>query len=58
MISRELPLILEHLVRVGRALGFYLFLANQNVTSAVDRLLDNVGWRIALRLVIRRTCMS
>lgn len=45
-----LPLILSDLVRVGRALGFYLFLANQDVTSAVDRLLNNVGWRIALRL--------
>jgi S-DNA-T family DNA segregation ATPase FtsK/SpoIIIE len=45
-----LPLILADLVRVGRALGMYLLLANQDVNPAVDRLLSNVGWRIALKL--------
>jgi S-DNA-T family DNA segregation ATPase FtsK/SpoIIIE len=45
-----LPLILADLVRGGRALGMYLFLANQDVNPAVDRLLPNVGWRIALKL--------
>ena len=45
-----LPRILADLVRGGRSLGMYMFLANQDVNSAVDRLLSNVGWRIALKL--------
>ncbi len=46
----ELGQLLENLVRLGRSLGMYLILANQNVTQAVTRLLANVGWRIALRM--------
>lgn len=45
-----LPLMLADLVRGGRALGMYMFLANQDVNAVVDRLLANVGWRIALKL--------
>ena len=41
---------LELLVRQGRSLGMYLILANQDVNSAVDSLLNNVGWRIALKV--------
>jgi len=47
----ELPELLDNkLVRIGRSLGMYLFLANQNVNATVDRLLDNAGWRIALKV--------
>lgn len=41
---------LDVLVRQGRSLGMYLILANQDVNSEVDRLLNNVGWRIALKV--------
>jgi len=46
----RLPAMLDRLVRQGRSLGIYLLLANQDVNSAVDRLLNNVGWRIALKV--------
>lgn len=46
----QLPDLLNRLVRIGRSLGMYLFLANQDVNAAVDRLLNNVGWRIALKV--------
>ncbi|MCX6056697.1 MAG: FtsK/SpoIIIE domain-containing protein, partial [Chloroflexi bacterium] len=46
----RLPDMLDKLVRQGRSLGVYLLLANQDVTSAVDRLLNNVGWHIALKV--------
>ena len=46
----RLPTILDKVVRIGRSLGMYLLLANQNVSSAVERLLNNVGWRIALKV--------
>lgn len=42
--------VLDVLVRQGRSLGMYLILANQDVNSEVDRLLNNVGWRIALKV--------
>lgn len=42
--------MLQKLVTIGRALGVYLLLANQQVNPAVDRLLNNVGWHIALKL--------
>jgi DNA segregation ATPase FtsK/SpoIIIE, S-DNA-T family len=41
---------LDTLVRQGRSLGVYLILANQDVNSEVDKLLTNVGWRIALKV--------
>lgn len=41
---------LDVLVRQGRSLGMYLILANQDTNSEVDRLLNNVGWRIALKV--------
>lgn len=41
---------LDLLVRQGRSLGMYLILANQDTNSEVDRLLNNVGWRIALKV--------
>jgi DNA segregation ATPase FtsK/SpoIIIE, S-DNA-T family len=47
---QRLPGMLDTLVRQGRSLGMYLLLANQDVNSAVDRLLNNVGWRIALKV--------
>lgn len=46
----RLPEMLDKLVRIGRSLGVYLLLANQDVNSAVDRLLNNVGWHIALKV--------
>jgi S-DNA-T family DNA segregation ATPase FtsK/SpoIIIE len=46
----RLPDMLDRLVRQGRSLGMYLLLANQDVNSAVDKLLNNVGWRIALKV--------
>jgi S-DNA-T family DNA segregation ATPase FtsK/SpoIIIE len=46
----KLPDILQLLVRQGRSLGMYLILANQDVNSKVDTLLNNVGWRIALKV--------
>ncbi len=46
----RLPDMLDKLVRQGRSLGVYLLLANQDVNSAVDRLLNNVGWHIALKV--------
>lgn len=53
---------LDVLVRQGRSLGMYLILANQDVNSEVDKLLNNVGWRIALMteemLMIDRTLPS
>ncbi|BAJ64626.1 MULTISPECIES: FtsK/SpoIIIE domain-containing protein [Anaerolinea] len=39
---------LDVLVRQGRSLGMHLILANQSVNAEVDKLLENVGWRIAL----------
>lgn len=42
--------MLDKLVRQGRSLGVYLLLANQDVNAAVDRLLNNVGWHIALKV--------
>jgi S-DNA-T family DNA segregation ATPase FtsK/SpoIIIE len=42
--------VLDMLVRQGRSLGMYLILANQDVNSEVDKLLNNVGWRIALKV--------
>lgn len=42
--------VLNVLVSQGRSLGMYLILANQDVNAHVDRLLNNVGWRIALRV--------
>ncbi|RMD66895.1 hypothetical protein D6833_00930, partial [Candidatus Parcubacteria bacterium] len=42
--------VLDVLVRQGRSLGMYLVLANQDVNSHVDQLLNNVGWRIALKV--------
>ncbi|MCG3146418.1 MAG: ESX secretion system protein EccC [Gammaproteobacteria bacterium] len=47
---QRLPEMLDKLVRIGRSLGVYLLLANQDVNSAVDRLLNNVGWHIALKV--------
>lgn len=41
---------LDTLVRLGRSLGMYLVLANQDANSEVDKLLNNVGWRIALKV--------
>jgi len=41
---------LDVIVRQGRSLGMYLVLANQDVSSEVDKLLNNVGWRIALKV--------
>ncbi len=41
---------LDVLVRQGRSLGMYLILANQDVNSEVEKLLNNVGWRIALKV--------
>ncbi len=41
---------LDVLVRQGRSLGMYLILANQDVNSEVEKLLSNVGWRIALKV--------
>jgi len=46
----ELNDVLDLLVRQGRSLGMYLLLANQDVNSSVDKLLSNVGWRIALKV--------
>lgn len=46
----RLPDMLDKLVRQGRSLGVYLLLANQDVNAAVDRLLNNVGWHIALKV--------
>lgn len=46
----RLPDMLDKLVRIGRSLGVYLMLANQDVNAAVDRLLNNVGWHIALKV--------
>lgn len=46
----RLPAMLDKLVRIGRSLGVYLLLANQDVNAAVDRLLNNVGWHIALKV--------
>jgi len=46
----QLPELLNRLVRIGRSLGMYLFLANQDVNTAVNRLLNNIGWRIALKV--------
>lgn len=46
----ELRPTLDQLVRQGRSLGMYLILANQDANSEVDKLLDNVGWRIALKV--------
>lgn len=45
----RLPDMLEMLGRIGRSLGMYLLLGNQNVNSAMDRLLNNVGWRIVMK---------
>lgn len=42
--------VLDVLVRQGRSLGMYLVLANQDVSAEVDKLLNNVGWRIALKV--------
>lgn len=53
----RLPDILQLLVRQGRSLGMYLMLANQDVNPSVDSLLNNVGWRIALK-VARQEEMS
>lgn len=47
---QRLPGMLDRLVRQGRSLGMYLLLANQDVNAAVDRLLNNIGWRIALKV--------
>lgn len=41
---------LDLLVRLGRSLGMYLILANQDSNAEVDKLLNNVGWRIALKV--------
>lgn len=49
----QLKEVLDLLVRQGRSLGMYLLLANQDVSSAVDNLLSNVGWRIALKVARR-----
>ncbi len=49
----ELRKMLDLLVRQGRSLGMYLLLANQDVNSAVDNLLSNVGWRIALKVALK-----
>lgn len=49
---------LDILVRQGRSLGMYLVLANQDVSSEVDRLLNNVGWRIALKVAKPEEMMS
>lgn len=49
----QLREVLDLLVRQGRSLGMYLLLANQDVSSAVDNLLSNVGWRIALKVARR-----
>ncbi len=46
----ELKEILDLLVRQGRSLGMYLILANQDVNATVEKLLNNVGWRIALKV--------
>ncbi len=46
----QLKKILDLLVRQGRSLGMYLILANQDMNAAVESLLNNVGWRIALRV--------
>jgi S-DNA-T family DNA segregation ATPase FtsK/SpoIIIE len=46
----QLREVLDLLVRVGRSLGMYLILANQETNSEVDKLLNNVGWRIALKV--------
>ncbi|MEA3327964.1 MAG: FtsK/SpoIIIE domain-containing protein [Chloroflexota bacterium] len=46
----ELNPMLDLLVRQGRSLGMYLLLANQDVNSSVNKLLSNVGWRIALKV--------
>ncbi|MFZ5903243.1 MAG: FtsK/SpoIIIE domain-containing protein [Chloroflexota bacterium] len=46
----RLPGILDTLVRQGRSLGMYMLLANQDVNAHVERLLSNVGWRIALKV--------
>lgn len=46
----SLPELLDLLVRQGRSLGIYLLLANQDVNAAVDKLLNNAGWRIALKV--------
>ena len=46
----RLPDMLEMLGRIGRSLGIYLLLGNQNVNSAMDRLLNNVGWRIVMKV--------
>lgn len=47
---QRLPAMLDTLVRSGRSLGVYLLLANQEVNPAVDRLLNNVGWHILLKV--------
>lgn len=47
---QRLPAMLDTLVRSGRSLGVYLLLANQEVNAAVDRLLNNVGWHIILKV--------
>lgn len=46
----ELKPALDLLVRQGRSMGMYLILANQEVNSEVDKLFDNVGWFIALKV--------
>ncbi len=46
----ELNPVLDLLVRQGRSLGMYLLLANQDVNNSVNKLLSNVGWRIALKV--------
>ncbi len=49
---------LDVLVRQGRSLGMYLVLANQDVSSEVDKLLNNVGWRIALKVAKTEEMMA
>jgi len=49
----DLRAVLDLLVRQGRSLGMYLVLANQDVNAEVDKLLNNVGWRIALKVAKR-----
>ncbi len=46
----ELQTLLDDLMRRGRAWGMYLLLANQQVTPAITKLLNNAGWRVALRM--------
>jgi DNA segregation ATPase FtsK/SpoIIIE, S-DNA-T family len=46
-------LLEKRLVPQGRSLGIYLVLANQVANAQVQKLMPNVGWKIALRVATK-----